>query len=179
MLFMDDNTRMRARWLRTRSVSKKTIVIMSIVVGVFLADAFTKSAAQQYLPPAGAIYISPFLNLKLAYNQGISFGLLKANSTTDVITLLVFQCAILAALGYLAMRSSVPIERASLSLIVGGAVGNIFDRAVNHAVTDFLDLHLYGWHWPTFNVADIAISIGAVLLIWTTIRNTHRQGPQA
>lgn len=175
---MDNDTTAFARQLRTRSVSKKTIVIMSIVVGVFLADAFTKSAAQQYLMPVGALYVSPFLNLQLGYNQGISFGLLKANSTNEVITLLVLQSSILVVLIYLALRSAVPIERVSLALIVGGAVGNIFDRAVNHAVTDFLDLHLYGWHWPTFNVADIAITIGVGLLIWTTIRNTHRQGPQ-
>lgn len=112
---MDDDTTVRASRLRTRSVSKLMTVTILIVVSVFLADAYTKSAAQQYLPPAGAIYVSPFLDLKLAYNQGISFGLLKANSTTDVITLLVFQSAILAALAYLALRSAVRIERAALA----------------------------------------------------------------
>ncbi len=67
---------------------------------------------------------------------------------------------------------------AGLALILGGALGNLWDRVAYGAVVDFLDFHAFGWHWPAFNVADSAITVGVVLLVWDSLRPTSR-APQA
>ena len=109
-------------------------------------------------------YIYPFLNIYLVWNTGIGFGFLSTNSNliynsiTTIIGLIIFF------LIHLIIKSK-NIDKILFSLILGGAVGNFYDRLVYFAVPDFIDIHYNNFHWFTFNIADIFITIGVILLI--------------
>ena len=116
------------------------------------------------MQPPRVIEVTSFFNLVLGWNQGISFGMFGGGIMPP------WGLALLAAL--IVVGLSVWLWRADryavalgIGLIVGGAVGNVIDRLQLGAVADFLDFHVFGYHWPAFNVADIAISIGAVVLV--------------
>jgi signal peptidase II len=143
---------------------------------VAVADAITKAGAEAALSRE-MIALTPFLNLRLGFNPGISYGLLPTTSTAGIVGLIAVQLMIVAGLVVVGARSRQLLEQAALGFIVGGAVGNVIDRARDGLVTDFLDLHLHGWHWPTFNLADVAITCGAALLLWTAIRPRPAQVP--
>lgn len=115
------------------------------------------------------LVLTPFLNLVMVWNQGISFGLFSQN-TTDMMSLVFIGISLLASLGMLIWLALTTrrVPAWALSLIIGGAIGNAADRIRFGAVADFVDLHVYGWHWPAFNLADSAIVIGAALMIWDT-----------
>lgn len=131
--------------------------------------------AETFLTRGGPMVLTSFLNLSLGHNTRISFGLLRASSSSAVVAMIAVQSLIVAGLFLLAVRSSSRFEQVAFALILGGALGNIVDRFHDGAVTDFLDLHLTGWHSPTFNVADIAITCGAVLLILVSLRSSQAQ----
>ncbi|MGB3313385.1 MAG: signal peptidase II, partial [Albidovulum sp.] len=85
--------------------------------------------------------------------------------------------ALTIAFAVMAFRAQHALERAGFALVVGGALGNIIDRLRQGAVTDFLDLYWRDWHWPTFNVADIAITLGAVLILAASLPFRRRKEP--
>jgi signal peptidase II len=151
-----------------------TAVLGIAVVG---ADALSKRLAETSLSQGLEVALTPFLNLRLGFNPGISFGLFPVGSPSGVAILIVVQGLIIAGMVIFAMWSRLLLERAAFSLIIGGAVGNVIDRARDGLVTDFLDLHLQGWHWPTFNIADMAICFGVALLLWTSVRPRPAQAP--
>lgn len=151
----------------------RLMLIMSVVIGVVMIDVLTKTWAETALLPQGALIVTPFFNLRLGYNTGISFGLLRAGSPSEVAILIVMQVLIITVLSVVALRSRALMEQTAFALILGGAVGNIVDRLSDGAVTDFLDIHVAGWHWPTFNMADVAITCGVVLLLVATSRSVH------
>lgn len=136
------------------------------VATVAILDLVTKQIAVATLSGrAGPLPVTSFFSLTLGFNAGISLGLLQAGSLAATLVILGATSVLTIAMTWLALRSSSATERAGFGLIIGGAVGNIVDRARDGFVTDFLDLHVGGWHWPTFNVADSAITVGAVLLV--------------
>lgn len=156
--------------IRASDLLQRLGLVSAVAASVAIVDLLTKSIAEELLSRNGSVVITPFLNLRLGYNTGISFGLLRATSGSAVIAMIAVQSLIVMGLVLLAVRNSARLERLALALILGGALGNIVDRFQDGAVTDFLDVHLSGWHWPTFNVADIAITCGAVLLILVSLR---------
>ena len=112
------------------------------------------------------IVVTGFFNLVLAFNSGAAFSFLAAAPGWQRPLFTVFALGASIVIGLLLLRHSA--ERrfcAGLSLILGGAVGNLIDRLRIGQVVDFLDFHLWGWHWPAFNVADSAITLGAAVLI--------------
>jgi signal peptidase II len=122
----------------------------------------------------------PFFNWLLLFNPGAAFSFLAQSSG--------WQRWFLTALGLLAciyivyMLRKYQNERllcVALSLILGGAAGNVLDRLMYGAVVDFIDLHYANWHWPAFNVADSAICIGAVLIIVSELRKSFGKSPQS
>lgn len=135
-----------------------TLVV--IALGVMALDLTTKALALR-LPPEGVALV-PGLNLSLGFNRGVSFGLFADTAPTMWIAL--FTGTALAILAVLGARAAEPLERISYALILGGGLANLADRLVDRQVTDFLDLHAAGWHFPTFNLADVAISIGVILV---------------
>ena len=106
-------------------------------------------------------FVNDFINLSLTWNTGIGFGLLSFNNSFvyNLITTLIGIVIII--LIYIALRSDI-FEKIIYSVIIGGAIGNIYDRFIYNAVPDFVDLHYNNFHWFTFNVADIFITIGII-----------------
>lgn len=140
---------------------------------VLVVDLLTKGVAESLLHSSSKIVVAPMLNLRLGYNKGVSFGLFPAETAGAVAVLVAFQGLAITALTLFAVRSDERLERTALGLIVGGALGNLADRVTDGVVTDFIDFHAAGWHWPAFNVADIGITVGAVLLVVNAIRTAR------
>lgn len=137
-----------------------------VVVTVAMLDLWSKSAMIAWLTPARrTIEVTPFFNLRIGYNPGISFGLFPAESELARALLIGFALAATILVVWLGLRSQVWIERLGFALIAGGAIGNVIDRSGDGFVTDFLDFHAFGWHWPTFNLADVAITGGVLALL--------------
>jgi signal peptidase II len=116
-----------------------------------------------------AIEVAPFFNLALGFNTGVSFGMFRDLFLERPLLLAGIKLIIVAGLLVWAMRTKSRLETMSLGLIAGGATGNVVDRLRQGAVTDFLDFHIGGWHWPTFNMADVTIFIGVFLLIASSL----------
>lgn len=144
---------------------------LAIAAAIVLVDQITKFAIVRSLALHQSVEITSFFNLVLVYNTGAAFSFLAGASGWQ--REFFIGIALVAAVWITWLLRRYPKETlfcAALSLILGGAVGNVIDRIFVGAVTDFLDFHAFGWHWPAFNVADSAISCGAVLLVWDSVR---------
>lgn len=123
------------------------------------------------------IEITSFINLVLTWNRGVSFGLFNNDSPVNAWALpLVALIIVLLLLVWLA-RSDRGLLAIGLGLIIGGAIGNLVDRLRFGAVADFLDVHAWGYHWPAFNVADAAITVGVFVMVaesFVSHERTHR-----
>lgn len=114
----------------------------------------------------GGIEVTPFFNMVMVWNRGVSFGLLNSGDEAAQAWLLsAFAAAMCVALVIWLRRAANRLVATGLGLVIGGAIGNIIDRLRFGAVADFLDFHLAGWHWPAFNVADAGIVVGVVCLL--------------
>ena len=111
------------------------------------------------------IEVLPVANIVLVWNRGVSFGLFNAASPSGPWILSAVALAVSALLMVWLFRQQSALVGYAIGLILGGALGNVIDRLTRGAVVDFLDLHLGAHHWPAFNLADSAISLGAALLI--------------
>ncbi len=156
---------------------------MQIRVGEVLGWALAAAALDQFskwviltyvMAPPRVIEIAPFLNLRLGFNYGVSFGIGRDQLEAWPNMLAAFKVAVALGLIIWAVRSQIRLERTGLGLIAGGALGNAQDRWRQGAVTDFIDLHWDGWHWPTFNGADIAISAGVGLMLLAALAEYRR-----
>ena len=149
-----------------------------IALAVLLLDRITKWAIAQTIPLEDAINIIPgFFRLTHLENTGAAFSLFADSPSPFRTTLLiVFSVAALAVVSVLLWkdRSVFHSGTLALSLILGGAVGNLWDRAFYGKVTDFLDFYIGVHHWPPFNVADSAIVVGALLLFMRMLRKEQR-----
>ncbi len=110
------------------------------------------------------LFINDYLNITLNWNRGIAFGLLSFNATTVYHLISILILTIIVYLIYLMVKSDSP-GKILFAFIIGGAAGNLFDRLTYFAVPDFIDFHIDSFHWFTFNVADIFISLGITLMI--------------
>lgn len=135
-----------------------------LIFGVLFALPLD-TAVPGALPLAHGIEVLPFFNLVTVWNRGVSFGMFSSNSALVPWLLTAFALAICGfLLGYLrkAQRALLVV---AIGGVIGGAIGNVIDRIRFGAVADFLDFHLFGWHWPAFNVADSAIVVGVGLML--------------
>ena len=141
-------------------------------LGVVIADQLTKLAAVEWLDSASALEIAPMLNLVLAYNPGAAFSLLGTAGGWQRWLFIGLAVVISAFIVHWlrALPRGARWTPLALSLILGGAAGNVIDRVRIGAVVDFIDVHAGGWHWPAFNLADSAICVGAALLVLGTFR---------
>ena len=148
--------------------------ILSLAAMILVLDQLTKwLIVVQVMQPPRIIEITGFFNLVLTYNTGISFGLFGGGGTGGAWALSLLALAVVIGLLVWAHRQDRALIGIAIGLIVGGALGNVFDRLLGTiagvlprpGVVDFLDFHLAGWHWPAFNLADSAITVGVVLLI--------------
>ncbi len=115
--------------------------------------------------PPRVIEVTPFFNLVIAWNQGVSFGMLNSGGWLSEWGLPLGTAAIILGLGVWLYRADRPVTVLGLGLVIGGALGNLIDRIRFGAVVDFLDFHWAAYHWPAFNAADSAITLGAVALV--------------
>jgi signal peptidase II len=135
-------------------------------------DQLSKVVIARLLEPVGGIEVTPFFNLVLVRNRGAAFSFLSSAAGWQ--REFFIGVALVAVVWVVALLRRHPTETLfcfALSLILGGAVGNAIDRVWLGAVVDFLDFHAAGYHWPAFNVADSAITCGAALLIWESLRS--------
>lgn len=121
------------------------------------------------MKPPRAIEITPFFNLVMGWNRGISFGLFNNDSPLNSWVLPLVTLVIVCFLALWLVRTRHVLIGTALGLIIGGALGNFVDRVRYGAVADFLDVHAFGYHWPAFNIADAAITVGAGVLIWDSL----------
>lgn len=119
--------------------------------------------------PPRTIEMAPFFNLTLGFNTGVSFGMFRDVFIERPLALAGINLAIIAGLLAWALRTEKRAETIGLGLIAGGAAGNVVDRMRQGAVTDFLDFHIGDWHWPAFNMADVTITSGVLLLLAATL----------
>ena len=121
----------------------------------------------QFMDPPRAIEVTSFFNLVLSYNDGVSFGLFSGSASVwKAWALGGLAVVVSAGLLYWLAREPERLLGLAVGLIVGGALGNALDRAHQPGVVDFLDFHLFGWHWPAFNVADSSIFLGVAILVF-------------
>jgi signal peptidase II len=147
-----------------------------VSAAIVLADQLTKWLVLSHFAPGERLELTGFFNLVLVFNKGAAFSLFANAPGWQTPLLVAFAVAAALIVSVLLLRS--PERRtfcAGLALILGGAVGNVIDRLRFGQVVDFLDLHAAGWHWPAFNVADSAITIGAALLILDGFRHHERR----
>jgi signal peptidase II len=133
---------------------------------VVVLDFASKLAVLGALAPGESRALAPFFNLVLVFNKGAAFSFLATAQGWQ--TFFFASIAVVASIviGFLIVRNAgKSLFCSGLALILGGALGNLYDRLVYGHVVDFIDLHAAGWHWPAFNVADSAITVGAAILI--------------
>ena len=136
-----------------------------LILAVFVSDRFSKVYVIKLIESNDKeLFINDFLNITLNWNRGIGFGLLSFNATIFYHLISALILLIIIYLIYL-MVTSDSTGKLIIALIIGGAVGNLFDRLTYFAVPDFIDFHINNYHWFTFNVADIFISIGIFLMV--------------
>jgi signal peptidase II len=140
-------------------------------VAVFALDQASKFAVVHGFgaPGNAPMFLTPFLDLALYWNRGISFSLFPQDTSAGIWLLLAFTLAAASLLGVWLWFARAPAVALGLGAIIGGALGNGCDRLAYGAVVDFLDLHAFGRHFFVFNVADAAINIGVALLIYDGI----------
>jgi len=143
---------------------KDTIISLAIIFFVFVLDRVTKINIINHQLNNSILFINDYLNLELVWNTGIGFGLFSQNANIyyHLISLLIFF--VIVFLSYLISKANFA-DKIFLSLILGGALGNFYDRLLYFAVPDFIDFHINDFHWFTFNIADIFITVGIILII--------------
>ena len=118
------------------------------------------------------IFFSKFLNISLIWNEGVAFGLFAFSNVYYYHFITGIVAIVIIFVFFFAIKSH-GVEKYSFMMILGGSIGNIFDRLYYFAVPDFIDIHFYNFHWFIFNVADIFISVGVILLICNEIFKKH------
>lgn len=153
---------------------RKTGLILAAIL--LVADQISKwIVVEKVMRPEGVtttpflsphfIEVTPFFNLVMTWNRGVSFGIFNNHGEWNALALSALSLVIVAVLLVWLWRAQTRLIAYALGAIIGGALGNVIDRVRWGAVADFLDAHAFGWHWPAFNLADSAITIGAVLLV--------------
>tara|TARA_B100000886_G_scaffold225543_1_gene157082 strand:+ start:740 stop:1231 length:492 start_codon:yes stop_codon:yes gene_type:complete len=155
---------------------KKNLLSFFLIIIIFCIDRVSKFLIIQSSSPYGEmnINVTSFLNLNLIWNDGIAFGLFSFDQNLYYNILTIFIFLIILIIVWL-MLNSKGFEQLSFILIIGGSLGNIFDRFYYSAVPDFIDIHFNNYHWFIFNVADIFITLGILFLISIEIFSSKKQ----
>lgn len=151
---------------------------LALAVMAVVLDQMSKWWFFRFLVVEGnsPVQVMPFFNLVTVWNYGVSFGLFNSGSATAAWVFAALALAITAALAIWLSRTDRTLIAAALGLVIGGAVGNVIDRVRFGAVFDFLDFHAFGWHWPAFNVADSAITLGVAALFIDSLFGDRQEG---
>jgi signal peptidase II len=147
-------------------IKKNLFISSSFIFLIFLLDRVSKTYVIYLNDKLLGIEIlsSKFLNIRLIWNEGIAFGLLSFNDKI-IYNLLTFIIFIIILIIFFMVLKSYGLKKYSLLMILGGALGNVYDRIFYGAVPDFIDFHIGNFHWFIFNVADIFITLGVIFMI--------------
>ena len=156
---------------KNKILRKENFYFSIIILATFFFDRFTKNIIISDFSES-SFYVNDFLNFDLIWNTGIGFGLLSFNSNLyyNLITFLILVVIIFLVI--ISFKSD-NYDKIIFSIIIGGALGNFYDRIIFKAVPDFIDLHYKSFHWFTFNIADIFITVGLVLLLLRRKKNNE------
>jgi len=146
--------------------NKNFYIILSVVFLIFIIDRLSKIYVinESTKNLGNYIYASKYLNIRLIWNEGIAFGLFSFDNNLLYHSLTSIILIIILIIIYMVTKH-VSLKRYSLILILGGALGNFYDRLFYGAVPDFIDFHINNFHWFIFNFADISITIGVLFMI--------------
>ena len=153
-----------SRNVRHKIFSKEAVVSIFLLVSIFVFDRVSKIWIINQQEQNSSIFINKFLNFELIWNTGIGFGLFSTDPNLFYNLTSLFIFLVVLFLCYLIFRSNF-FDKICFSIVLGGALGNLYDRIVYFAVPDFIDFHVGDFHWFTFNIADIFITVGIILLI--------------
>lgn len=143
---------------------------LALALAVIVLDQLSKwYIVAVVMAPPRVIEVTPFFNIVLTWNRGVSFGMLGGEAGAGSWLLSIVAVVIVGALAIWLRRADRPILAVALGLVIGGALGNVVDRLRLGAVADFLDFHAGGYHWPAFNLANSAITVGVVALVVPTL----------
>ena len=149
---------------------------IAVFAGGVIADQASKIIIHALIfDPPRQMVLLPFLNFSPAYNTGVSFGLFGDSGEVVRVALTLFAVVVAAALPYIS-RDWLPIPRYGAIMLASGALGNAIDRIYLGKVIDFIDVHVGGWHWPAFNVADSFIVVGVGLIVLSTWLQADAKG---
>jgi len=142
---------------------KENIFMFFLIILIFFLDRFSKNLMLSNVNE-NLIYINDFINFDLIWNTGIGFGFLSSSSSLIYNAISIIVGIVVIALILISLKSD-KFDKTAFSLIIGGALGNFYDRIFFKAVPDFIDIHYGNFHWFTFNIADIFITIGVICFI--------------
>lgn len=150
---------------------KKNILVFFFIVTIFIIDRISKILIIRFndISENSEIIITNFLSFNLVWNSGIAFGFFSSEDKIFYNSLTIIIALVTLAVLWMIFLSK-KLEKYGFALIFAGAIGNIFDRILYSSVPDFIDLHYKNFHWFTFNVADISICMGVVLLIFCELK---------
>ena len=149
--------------IKNKILKKENFYFLLIIFVIFILDRYSKIQIIKDLNDP-VIYINEFLNLDLIWNTGIGFGLLSSDSTLFYNLISGVILTVIVFIIFIGLKSD-KYDKSVFSLIIGGAVGNFYDRLIYNAVPDFIDLHYNDFHWFTFNLADIFITVGIIAFL--------------
>ena len=144
-------------------LKKENIFIFLIILFCVLLDRYTKNEVIVNFSE-NVFFINNFINIDLIWNTGIGFGLLSTESSLIYNLVSALVGVVIVLLCYFTIISEVT-DKLIYAIIIGGAIGNFYDRLIFNAVPDFIDLHYDRYHWFTFNVADIFITLGIIIFL--------------
>ena len=153
--------------IKNNVLKKENCYFLVIIIFIFGLDRYSKIEIINNFSDK-SVYLNDFLNFDLIWNIGIGFGFLSTSSTLvyNLVTTLI--CLVIIFIICIFVKSK-NLDKFIYSIVIGGALGNLYDRFVYNAVPDFIDIHYNNFHWFTFNVADIFITIGILILILRNI----------
>ena len=157
-------------------IKKNLFISSSFIFLIFLLDRVSKTYVIYLNDKLLGIEIlsSKFLNIRLIWNEGIAFGLLSFDQENFYNLLTIIIIIIIFFIFVMTLKSS-GLKKFSLMMILGGALGNVFDRILYKSVPDFIDFHVGEFHWFIFNVADIFITIGVIFMIFLELIDNNRE----
>jgi signal peptidase II len=156
----------------------RTLGVLAAILGL-VADQGSKYYLLYHenfahMGPGQAVPVLPFFNLVMAWNPGISYGLLPASGPLGTWALIAFSLAAVVALAWWLWHTNSWSLAAGIGLIIGGAIGNnMIDRVIYGRVADFFHFYGFGFDWYVFNVADIAITLGAIAIVYEVLKPEH------
>ena len=158
------------------NLSKNFYISLIIIISIFALDRISKlyviyESKKMY---STELYVSNYLNITLIWNEGIAFGLFSfdQNNLYNLLTLII---ALITIVILIMIINSQGYKKYALLMILGGALGNLFDRIIYKAVPDFIDFHIAEFHWFIFNIADIFITIGVIFMVLLELNSNNQQ----